>query len=100
MRVKQACRPAAHLAVEEDSSRENQDPAEEIEWGKRMSAMRSKFLKELVDEMEADNKRKRSSNTPAQSSYTSSAYTSQSNMHCGMPLLTSLCNSSRAIELA
>ena len=43
----------------EDMLRENQDPAEEIEWGKRMSSLRSKFLKELVDEMEAEKRRKK-----------------------------------------
>ncbi|KAL4243230.1 Ino eighty subunit 1 [Abortiporus biennis] len=47
----------------EDMLRENQDPPEEIEWGRRMSAQRSKFLKELVDEMEMEKKRKK--NPPA-----------------------------------
>lgn len=51
---------------------ENQDPPEEIEWGRRMSAMRSKFLKELVDEMEADNRRKKNAGPAAQPSYSSS----------------------------
>ncbi|KAJ3551372.1 hypothetical protein NM688_g4740 [Phlebia brevispora] len=43
----------------EEMLRENQDPQEEIEWGRRMSQMRSKFLKELVDEMEAEKRRKK-----------------------------------------
>ncbi len=50
---------------QEDMMRENQDPADEIDWGKRMSAMRSKFLKELVEEMEAEKKRKKNPATVA-----------------------------------
>lgn len=63
----------------EDMMRENQDPPEEIEWGRRMSTMRSKFLKELVDEMEADNRRKRNAGTLAQSSsYPTSGFSGMS----------------------
>ncbi|KAI0082186.1 hypothetical protein K474DRAFT_1681521 [Panus rudis PR-1116 ss-1] len=47
----------------EEERLENRDPPEEIEWGKRMSAMRSKFLKELVDEMEMEKKRKHQQQT-------------------------------------
>lgn len=43
----------------EEMSRENQDPPEEIEWGRRMSATRGKFLRGLVDEMEKEKKRKK-----------------------------------------
>jgi len=43
----------------EDMTRENQDPPEEIEWGRKMSGQRSKFLRELVDEMEMEKKRKK-----------------------------------------
>lgn len=43
---------------------ENVDPADEMEWGKRMSAMRSKFLKELVDEMEMEKRRKKNPPVP------------------------------------
>ena len=62
----------------EDMLRENQDPAEEIEWGKRMSALRSKFLKELVDEMEADNRRKKNAGSITQSSSYSTGYSGMS----------------------
>ncbi len=48
----------------EEMLRENQDPQEEIDWGRRMSAMRSKFLKELVDEMEAEKRRKKNPPLP------------------------------------
>lgn len=48
----------------EQMLQENQDPQDEIEWGRRMSAMRSKFLKELVDEMEAEKKRKKNPPLP------------------------------------
>ncbi len=43
----------------EEMARENQDPPDEIEWGRKMSAMRGKFLRELVDEMEMEKKRKK-----------------------------------------
>ncbi|KAH9946825.1 hypothetical protein B0H21DRAFT_383887 [Amylocystis lapponica] len=43
----------------DEMAQENVDPPEEIEWGKRMSAHRSKFLKELVDEMEMEKRRKK-----------------------------------------
>ncbi|KAI0702493.1 hypothetical protein BC835DRAFT_1263785 [Cytidiella melzeri] len=52
--------PRMQSISREEMLRENQDPPEEVEWGRRMSSMRSKFLKELVDEMEADNRRKKS----------------------------------------
>ncbi|KAI0815270.1 hypothetical protein BC629DRAFT_1645229 [Irpex lacteus] len=59
----------------EEMARENQDPPEEIEWGKRMSNMRSKFLRELVDEMEADNRRKKNAAvTPQPPSYSMSGF--------------------------
>ncbi|KAI0348686.1 hypothetical protein BDW22DRAFT_1350940 [Trametopsis cervina] len=59
----------------EDMARENQDPADEIEFGRRMSGLRSKFLKELVDEMEADNKRKRvAAVTPQPAPYPASGF--------------------------
>lgn len=48
----------------EEMQQENVDPPEEIEWGKRMSAHRSKFLKELVDEMEMEKKRQRNPPPP------------------------------------
>ncbi|OJT12632.1 Ino eighty subunit 1 [Trametes pubescens] len=43
----------------EEQAQENIDPVDEIEWGKRMSAQRSKFLRELVDEMEMEKRRKK-----------------------------------------
>lgn len=43
----------------EEQAQENIDPADELEWGKRMSALRSKFLRELVDEMEMEKRRKK-----------------------------------------
>ena len=43
---------------------ENVDPPDEQEWGKRMSTMRSKFLKELVDEMEMEKRRKKNPPLP------------------------------------
>lgn len=48
----------------EEAARENEDPPEEVEFGKRMSQMRSKFLKELVDEMEQEKKRKKNPPPP------------------------------------
>ncbi|KAK7694491.1 hypothetical protein QCA50_001677 [Cerrena zonata] len=48
----------------EEAARENEDPQEELEFGKRMSQMRSKFLKELVDEMEQEKKRKKNPPPP------------------------------------
>ena len=43
----------------DEMGRENQDPPDEVEWGRKMSATRGKFLRELVDEMEMEKKRKR-----------------------------------------
>ena len=48
----------------EEAARENEDPPEEVEFGKRMSQMRSKFLKELVDDMEQEKKRKKNPPPP------------------------------------
>lgn len=71
--------PRMQSLSREDMLRENQDPADEIEWGKRKSAMRSKFLKELVDEMEADNKRKRTTGpAPQPASYAASGFSGMS----------------------
>ncbi|THH32015.1 hypothetical protein EUX98_g2184 [Antrodiella citrinella] len=39
--------------------RENQDPPEEIEWGRKMSALRGVFLQELVNEMSQEEKRRK-----------------------------------------
>jgi len=38
---------------------ENEDPPEEIEWGKKMSALRGVFLQELVNEMSQEEKRRK-----------------------------------------
>ncbi|TCD67014.1 hypothetical protein EIP91_000634 [Steccherinum ochraceum] len=38
---------------------ENQDPPEEIEWGRKMSALRGEFLQELVNEMTQEEKRRK-----------------------------------------
>ena len=51
--------PRLRHLTNDEMARENVDPPEEIEWGKKMSAQRSKFLKELVDEMEAEKKKAR-----------------------------------------
>lgn len=51
--------PLLEQLTKEQMQRENSDPVEEIEWGKRMSAQRSGFLKELVDEMELEKKKKK-----------------------------------------
>ena len=48
----------------EEQAQENVDPPDEIEWGKRMSALRSKFLRELVDEMEQEKRRKKNPPLP------------------------------------
>ncbi|KAH9857930.1 hypothetical protein C2E23DRAFT_919441 [Lenzites betulinus] len=42
----------------EELANENVDPPDEVEWGQRMSALRNKFLRELVDEMEEERRRK------------------------------------------
>ncbi|KAI0824182.1 hypothetical protein BC628DRAFT_1323409 [Trametes gibbosa] len=42
----------------EEQANENVDPPDEVEWGTRMSALRNKFLRELVDEMEEERRRK------------------------------------------
>jgi len=51
--------PRMRNLTREEMAQENQDPPEEIDWGKKMSAQRGKFLKELVDEMENDKKKKK-----------------------------------------
>ena len=43
----------------EEMMRENQDPPEEIEWGRKMSALRGEFLQELVNEMTQEEKRRK-----------------------------------------
>ncbi|KAI0651695.1 hypothetical protein C8Q79DRAFT_997031 [Trametes meyenii] len=55
--------PRMRPLTREEQAQENVDPMDEVEWGKRMSALRSKFLRELVDEMEQEKRRKM--NTPA-----------------------------------
>jgi Ino eighty subunit 1 len=63
----------------EEMERENQDPAEEIQWGRRMSAMRSKFLKELVDEMSVDSKKKKAPTaTPQSTPYPTTGFSGMS----------------------
>ncbi|CDO72386.1 hypothetical protein BN946_scf184977.g85 [Trametes cinnabarina] len=56
--------PRMRPLTREEQAMENVDPIEEIEWGKRMSALRSKFLRELVDEMEAEKRRKKNPPLP------------------------------------
>ncbi|KAI0374326.1 hypothetical protein BV20DRAFT_961457 [Pilatotrama ljubarskyi] len=51
--------PRMRPLTREEQAEENVDPPEEVEWGKRMSATRSKFLRELVDEMEQEKRRKK-----------------------------------------
>lgn len=51
--------PLMRNLTKEEFQQENVDPPEEIEWGKRMSAQRSAILKELVDEMELEKRRKK-----------------------------------------
>ncbi|OBZ79561.1 Ino eighty subunit 1 [Grifola frondosa] len=51
--------PRMRTLTREEQQQENVDPPDEVEWGKRMSATRSKFLKELVDEMEMEKRRKK-----------------------------------------
>ncbi|KAL6309973.1 hypothetical protein BKA93DRAFT_757015 [Sparassis latifolia] len=57
-RVNPGKAPRMQNLTREQMAQENVDPVEEVEWGKRMSAHRSKFLKELVDEMEMEKRRK------------------------------------------
>lgn len=68
--------PALRSLSREEMQAENQDPDDEIEWGKIKSQQRGKFLKELVDEMEADKRRKRSAQMvpPVSSSFSASVY--------------------------
>ncbi|KAI0936163.1 hypothetical protein AcW1_000469 [Taiwanofungus camphoratus] len=61
----------------EEMQQENVDPPEEIEWGKRMSAHRSKFLKELVDEMEMEKKRQRNPPPPPAPAPSTSTFSAQ-----------------------
>ncbi|TFK94365.1 hypothetical protein K466DRAFT_593709 [Polyporus arcularius HHB13444] len=56
--------PRMRSLTREEQAQENVDPPDEIEWGKRMSALRSKFLKELVDEMEMEKRRKKNPPPP------------------------------------
>ncbi|KAI0639247.1 hypothetical protein C8Q77DRAFT_1045690 [Trametes polyzona] len=51
--------PRMRPLTREEQAQENVDPPDEVEWGKRMSALRSKFLRELVDEMEMEKRRKK-----------------------------------------
>ncbi|KAH8100594.1 hypothetical protein BXZ70DRAFT_162525 [Cristinia sonorae] len=48
----------------EEMMLENQDPPEEIEWGKRMSALRGEFLQELVNEMTQEERRRKNPPPP------------------------------------
>ncbi|TBU64906.1 hypothetical protein BD310DRAFT_943876 [Dichomitus squalens] len=57
--------PRMRSLTREEQAQENVDPPDEVEWGKRMSATRSKFLKELVDEMEMEKRRKKNPPLPA-----------------------------------
>ena len=68
--------PRMRSLTREEQAQENVDPPDEVEWGKRMSAQRGKFLKELVDEMEADKRRKRNAQMvpPVSSSFSVSMY--------------------------
>ncbi|KAI0724393.1 hypothetical protein C8T65DRAFT_626341 [Cerioporus squamosus] len=56
--------PRMRSLTREEQAQENVDPPDEVEWGKRMSALRSKFLKELVDEMEMEKRRKKNPPPP------------------------------------
>ncbi|EMD41742.1 hypothetical protein CERSUDRAFT_79380 [Gelatoporia subvermispora B] len=47
-----------HLSREQ-MQQENVDPPEEIDWGRKMSAHRTKFLRDLVDEMEMERRKKK-----------------------------------------
>ena len=68
----------------EEMLQENQDPQDEVEWGRRMSAMRSKFLRELVDEMEAEKRRKKNPPAPAPSTPSNfTATTLSGQLHAG-----------------
>ena len=66
--------PRMYSLTREEQAQENVDPPDEIEWGKRMSTMRSKFLKELVDEMEMEKRRKKNPPPPPQTQPTASSY--------------------------
>ncbi|KAM5538193.1 hypothetical protein V8D89_008080 [Ganoderma adspersum] len=58
--------PRMRSLTREEQAQENVDPPDEVEWGKKMSATRSKFLKELVDEMEMEKRRKKNPPIPTQ----------------------------------
>lgn len=60
----------------EEMQRENVDPPEEVEWGKQMSSSRVRFLKELMDESEAEKRRKRDAQMvpPVSSSFSAAMY--------------------------
>ncbi|CCM00888.1 uncharacterized protein FIBRA_02934 [Fibroporia radiculosa] len=64
----------------EEMQQENVDPIDEIEWGRRMSGQRSKFLKELVDEMEMDKKRQQNPPLPPPPTSTVPTYALQDPM--------------------
>ncbi|KAI8995481.1 hypothetical protein BD414DRAFT_506207 [Trametes punicea] len=68
--------PRMRPLTREEQAQENVDPPDEVEWGKRMSALRSKFLRELVDEMEAEKRRKKNPPLPPPPA-PSTSYTAQ-----------------------
>ena len=70
----------------EEQAGENVDPPDEIEWGKRMSAQRSKFLKELVDEMEQEKRRKKNP-PPPPPPQSSSFSTTMLSSSCAFPAI-------------
>lgn len=60
----------------EEMQRENVDPSDEVDWGKHMSSLRIRFLKELMDESEAEKRRKRDAQMvpPVSSSFSAAMY--------------------------
>ena len=78
--------PRMRSLTREEQAQENVDPPDEVEWGKKMSATRSKFLKELVDEMEMEKRRKKNppipTPLPQSTSYSSTCSTSCC-LYCG-----------------
>ncbi|EKM60926.1 uncharacterized protein PHACADRAFT_110804 [Phanerochaete carnosa HHB-10118-sp] len=60
----------------EETQRENVDPSDEVDWGKHMSSLRVRFLKELMDESEAEKRRKRDAQMvpPVSSSFSAAMY--------------------------
>ncbi|PCH33506.1 hypothetical protein WOLCODRAFT_129794 [Wolfiporia cocos MD-104 SS10] len=69
--------PRMHSLSREEMATENVDPIEEIEFGRKKSAERSKFLKELVDEMEMEKQRARNPPPPPIPTAPSASFTSQ-----------------------